>query len=542
MLSSLRRIRTIFVLALAGGIFLGGMLFQKYKVFPYPEIVNWAKSLKKKWNPPVAMEVQAEYAKIDGEPDLARELETALLPIGVHGIRVGAAFEVPKISGGITAVGDKILIVDRLGGGYVCDGNGKLSKVTFPAVPNNIEAFAKRGEWPISNLRVHDVEYLPETGQVVIAHETYDQAEAAPRLAVSLIALDEKTMTPKGEWKTVFKGDKLTISHYAGLAGGGRLAVRSGGRVLLTAGDYNQDGVMQQTEPFAQNRDVTFGKIFEIDCEKGTHRLISIGHRNPQGLFVCANGEIISAEHGPAGGDELNLIREGGNYGWPTVSLGVDYGTYEWPPTKGKQGWHDGYDMPLFAWVPSVGVSNVIQLSGFNKRWDGDLLVASLKAGTLFRLRLDGQRVVYSEPIWLGERIRDLLQRRDGTIVLWTDDAKLLFLGVDEQKLKENRRSMDIGEFPWMHTCLACHHFGPTNESHLAPTLTEVVGRQIGGDKFTKYSPGMKGVGGSWSKELLRQFIMDPGSVVKGTTMPKVEVSPADLDRILEFLERGVKR
>ena len=77
----------------------------------------------------------------------------------------------------------------------------------------------------------------------------------------------------------------------------------------------------------------------------------------------------------------------------------------------------------------------MLEVKGFDKRWDGDLLVTSLKAQTLFRLRWNHDRVGYSEPIWIGQRLRDIAQLEDGTIALWTDDSQILFLSPDGQRL-----------------------------------------------------------------------------------------------------------
>ena len=107
--------------------------------------------------------------------------------------------------------------------------------------------------------------------------------------------------------------------------------------------------------------------------------------------------------------------------------------------TSGRR--HGGYQAPIFAWVPSVAVSSLLQVQRFDRRWDGDLLVASLKAQSLFRLRLHRGSVLYSEPIWIGQRIRDIAQLQDGTIVLWTDDTELQFMSVDRQRLEQNKRT-----------------------------------------------------------------------------------------------------
>ena len=195
--------------------------------------------------------------------------------------------------------------------------------------------------------------------------------------------------------------------------------------IYLTVGVYKigNDGP-------AQDFQSQFGKIFEIDVVSGQSHMLSMGHRNPQGLTFSTSGNLWSTEHGPAGGDELNLIKSGVNYGWPKVTLGTDYNSYKWND-NGIVGNHDGYQQPVFAWVPSIGISNLLEVKGFDKRWDGDLLVTSLKAQTLFRLRLNHDRVVYSEPIWIGQRLRDIAQLEDGTIALWTDDSQILFLSLD---------------------------------------------------------------------------------------------------------------
>ena len=244
---------------------------------------------------------------------------------------------------------------------------------------------------------------------------------------------------------------------------------------------------------------------------------------------------MFSTEHGPAGGDELNRIVEGANYGWPNVSLGTDCGVYDWPNAK-LAGRHDGYAVPTFAWIPSIGASNVIQLNNFHANWDGDLLVASLKASSLFRLRLDGQRVVYSEAIWIGSRIRDLAQLKTGTIVLWTDDAQLLFIEVDQTKLRQNRRGLGYFGQTELAVCMACHHFDVTGPTHLAPSFSNLVGREVASDSFARYSPALKTKGGVWTTQRLKEFIANPDAFAPGSTMPKLGLSEQDIGTIVALL------
>jgi glucose/arabinose dehydrogenase len=136
------------------------------------------------------------------------------------------------------------------------------------------------------------------------------------------------------------------------------------------------------------------------------------------------------------------VIVAGRNYGWPVTTLGTHYTTYDWP-NRSRRTAEQRFETPVLAWLPSIGVSNLIEVANFDPAWDNDLLVESLKAQALYRLRRDGEgRVVYSEPIPLGQRLRDIAALSDGTLVLWTDEAQLLFLSVDRARLAGNRRPM----------------------------------------------------------------------------------------------------
>lgn len=140
--------------------------------------------------------------------------------------------------------------------------------------------------------------------------------------------------------------------------------------------------------------------------------------------------------------------------------------------------------------MPSIAPSQLIEISNLDPRWDGDLLVGSLKASSLYRLRLAADRVLYSERIWIGERIRDLAQTNEGTIVVWTDDSQLLFITVDKDLLAVNRRS-PVGGAIIDHHCLDCHHLGPTNPADFAPSLSGLLNRPIASDEFS-YSPALR--------------------------------------------------
>jgi cytochrome c2 len=250
---------------------------------------------------------------------------------------------------------------------------------------------------------------------------------------------------------------------------------------------------------------------------------------------LLASGELLSTEHAQRGGDELNLIEQGSNYGWPTVTYGTNYETYDWPsnPIVGK---HDGFKKPLYAWVPSLGISQLVQVTNFHQRWNSDILVSSLKAGTLSRVRYEEGAVRYVEPIWIGPRLRDIVEAEDRRIILWTDSAELLFLTVDETELARNSRQMHSVVQPANVSCMNCHHAGPTNPTHAAPSLSKIIGRPIASDNFANYSPSLKAKGGVWSEDNLRLFLTAPQKFSPGTSMVISEMTNRDLNEVLKFL------
>ena len=150
----------------------------------------------------------------------------------------------------------------------------------------------------------------------------------------------------------------------------------------------------------------------------------SYGHRNPQGLAVHPQtGEVWENEHGPRGGDEVNLIQKGLNYGWPVVSSGINYdgSVYSLETHRG------GIESPLWTWVPSIATSGMLFYTGEQfPWWQGNIFVGGLVAEQLARLTVEGGRVVNSEILLAGVlgRIRDVRQGPDGFVYLAIDDRR----------------------------------------------------------------------------------------------------------------------
>jgi aldose sugar dehydrogenase len=482
-----------------------------------------------------------EYTQDKGGMSLRRQAETVLLPIIIDGKRLSNSYPVPKAGGAITAVKTSIIILDRLGGLYRYDmKTGSFAKPQAPPLPNNLEAYLQHRKSSINlaspnaqlEFRAYSIAFLPDRSELAVAYDKFDAALGKLRTIVSVIPIDATTFAATGVWRQVFASDPYPPGTAA--SGGGRMAYRGDGKLYLSLGDH------YTTEPqVSQDPGSAFGKIVALDIEAGKRRIVTTGLRNPQGLTLLKNGQLLGTDQGPRGGDTLNVITEGSNYGWPEVTLGTmyeNYGNYV-EESESHVGRIFGYTAPLFAWLPDVAVSQLIEIHKFNVRWDGDLLVSSLKAASLYRIRLESGRVLYSEPIWVGQRIRDIAQAADGTIVLWTDDTQLLLIKVDTGQLAINRPLPAVVDDAMLIKCMVCHHFGPTNPADPAPSLTHLLNRRIASDAF-RYSPGLRTKQGNWTKTRLAEFLSDPAKFADGTDMPNLGLNAETIRDIVDTLER----
>jgi glucose/arabinose dehydrogenase len=149
----------------------------------------------------------------------------------------------------------------------------------------------------------------------------------------------------------------------------------------------------------------------------------SYGHRNAQGLAINpASGELWEIEHGPRGGDEVNIIAKGKNYGWPVIGYGIDYSGAKIHDSTAR----DGMEQPVKYWVPSIAPSGMAFYTGkLFPKWSGSLFTGALRGAMLVRLTLNGNAVTAEERLLqnLHERIRDVRQGPDGALWLLTDSS-----------------------------------------------------------------------------------------------------------------------
>lgn len=222
--------------------------------------------------------------------------------------------------------------------------------------------------------------------------------------------------------KIIFVASPLqdTPVHY-----GGRMVFMKDRTLLITLGDgfdyreeaqntkthwgtiirINRDGTVPKNNPFVGNK-------------KGQAKIWSWGHRNTQAIVMDKRGRIFANEHGPMGGDEVNLIKKGKNYGWPIITYGLDYSGATISPWTKKR----GLEQPLYYWVPSIAPSGmIIYESNLFPQWRGSLFITSLVFGKVDRLTLKGNKVVgKAEPLFeeIADRFRDIRVGAKGEIYL----------------------------------------------------------------------------------------------------------------------------
>jgi glucose/arabinose dehydrogenase len=277
-----------------------------------------------------------------------------------------------------------------------------------------------------SQAGLFDIVLHPNFAQNSIVYLTYAAGtKAANGTQVARARFDGSTLQ---DLQVIFKAMPLknTDNHY-----GGRMAFLPDGTFLLTIGE----GFEYREK--AQDLTSDLGKIVRLNEDGSVPRdnpfvgrasirpeIYSWGHRNPQGLiFDPSSGRIYETEHGPRGGDELNIIVAGRNYGWPVITYGMDYsGAYVSPYTQ-----RPGLEQPVIYWTPSIAPSGLAMYRGDKfPAWNGDLFVGALAFKHLRRVHLDEHGDVVGQEQFLNDlnwRIRDVRAAPDGYLYVCTDEA-----------------------------------------------------------------------------------------------------------------------
>jgi aldose sugar dehydrogenase len=274
-----------------------------------------------------------------------------------------------------------------------------------------------------------DVAIDPQFADNGLVYFSYAEPASAPDSGNSTaVARGRLAGDTLADVRTIFvQRPKVSSSAHCG----GRLVFARDGKLFVTLGDRFS------RKDDAQTLDNHHGKVVRIEPDGAVPKdnpfvgrsgalpeIWSLGHRNVQGAALHpGTGELWTHEHGPQGGDEVNVSEAGRNYGWPLLTFGRNYGI---GTRIGEEGPKPGYEQPLKVWVPSIAPSGMAFLTSERyPGWQGSLFVGALRAQMLVRLTIDGRKVVGEERLLenLKERIRDVRQGPDGWLYVVTDSS-----------------------------------------------------------------------------------------------------------------------
>jgi len=311
---------------------------------------------------------------------------------------------------------DRILVTERPGRLKIVE-NGDI--IEIEGVP---EVMARGQGGMLEVLPHHDFE---NNGWIYLTFSKSNGDDETATVLVRGKISDDYQFT---EMEEIFEQNRYSSPgrHY-----GSKLAWHTDGTLLMSIGDRGAD------PPRAQDREDHAGTLLRLnddgtvpddnpfaDGNDAAPEVYSYGHRNIQGLVVNpGNGEIWATEHGPRGGDELNKIEAGENYGWPTVTLGRDYRT-EGPFPDAEARTMEGKADPIYEFLPTHAPSGLaLVTSGQFSTWEGNLLAGGLRSERIRRLVIYDDEVIHDEELLLGEvgRIRDVREGPDGNIYVISD-------------------------------------------------------------------------------------------------------------------------
>jgi aldose sugar dehydrogenase len=545
----------------AGLTFAFGFAVAERKVFPY----RLVKKIDRRIEAFVGLPAPARLAPAQYLSALVR-LDSDVGVVGPARPR-GLSSPLLQTGGGLTSFGQDVLVLPYDGRVYAARAASEIRATDIVAPDNNrasLRALAKADGYEdyaveADYLRYNDLlSYESQIGRgLIVSYTEYHPEERCYTNTLAKLAIDpsarsiDDVRAGPEDWTILHRTAPclpLKKRHLAleGHMAGGRMAFTPPATLYLTSGDFHIDGMRSDPPGIAQDPEAEYGKVLAIDVVSGKARIVSSGHRNPQGIAIGRDGLLLAVEHGPRGGDELNLIVDGANYGWPLESYGTTYQSTRIPNSI-SFGRHDTFAPPVYSWIPSVAVSGLTLVDGFHAAWNGDLIVAALIDQSIYRLRLQDDRVAYAERIPIGARIRDVHQH-SRQIVLWTDNQELIFLTAAElssqaEQLKTYLRKASLSASlkqrlqEAIERCAECHSFAVDDHGR-SPSLNRTFDDPIAATPFPGYSDALQAKGGRWTRQNLALFLADPQAFAPGTTMPAPQLGAPDVvDEVINYLE-----
>jgi aldose sugar dehydrogenase len=379
----------------------------------------------------VAAPVASSDAALETRPRNAVDYQPAFAgQTRARGIHASVAYDVQTVTAGLTLP----WAVEQLPDG----------RLLVTEKPGNLRIITQQGAISAPVAGVPAVRYKGQAGLLDVAldpayasnHTIYfcysEQRDGGSGVALARAVLVEDVQGAHlDQLKVIFHAGP-TIESDRQL--GSRIAFGNDGKLYLTLGERGVTEAVGQ----AQNLQSDFGKVARLNSDGSIPKdnpfigrtdarpeIWSYGHRDAQSLAVdAASGKLWSIEHGPRGGDELNLIRPGANYGWPIICYGIDY-----PGTKVGAGitQQAGLEQPVYYWDPVIAPSGMTVYSGdMFPEWKGSIFVGGLIGMKVVRLQMDGDRVAGEE--WLlpdlRQRVRDVQQGHDGALYVLTENGE----------------------------------------------------------------------------------------------------------------------
>ena len=400
-------------------------------------------------------------------------------------------------------------------------------------------------EIPSGFARVADIllkEHSPDRFELFVSHHYFTGGCFLFRVSSTTLLRDGPDVELSDAWKTVFDARPCFQPGGGGHESGGRMLTDGPDHFLVLVGHHGAGGNELLED------EGSLGKLLRIEIRTGAAETLTRGHRNPQGLARDAAGDLWAAEHGPRGGDELNLIEPGRHYGYPQASYGLPYG--EWlTRVYGSEGRHDGFAHPAFAWVPSPGISALVvnDLRAF-PLWDDDLLIASLTGTSyiegipgghsIFRVRRRGRVIQYVERILVGGgSIRDLTFLPDGRLALLLDGGRVKLL----RRIDEGHDAMLScpASRLFAQRCAECHSL--TRKTHRAgPHLVGALGRRAGTvEGFAGFSDALRSLDRAWTPRDMERYLVDPQGFAPGTAMTGPAVTTEEARQLVGLIGSG---
>jgi glucose/arabinose dehydrogenase len=299
----------------------------------------------------------------------------------------------------------KMLVTNRPGGMFVYENGRKVAEVS--GLPPSVE----QGQGGLMEVRVHPNGWT----YLTVADPAQGGRGAMTKVYRGKVVVGGGSARWT-EQQVIFEADQKFYSG-AGIHFGSKIDFKDD-FIYFTVGERGTNMRVQQNDgnPYGKVMRLHLDGKVPSDNPVSGSPMWTTGHRNPQGLAFDLEGNLWDTEHGPRGGDEVNLITKGGNYGWPVHAFSINYSDTPFVTPWNKAG--ESYKLPVFRWLPSIGASgmHLVQGAAF-PQWKGDVLAGGLVGENLDRFRMKGGKLVEREELLHGlGRIRDINVHKDGTV------------------------------------------------------------------------------------------------------------------------------